>query len=145
VNTYEDLYKAVMDGRAKLAPPYTRDPGKSFFDQMLLDHYRQNSQAKIMGMDVITSPLCKRMVPARVHKDRGEMHRKNLNNSHLQHRVRPSTYHKRIQKKWNKRFGFVRRDVVFVIHDEVLCMSPEGLLALKQQAARDFPAVRIDL
>ena len=44
----------------------------------------------ILGIQVVTSPYCQRIVSLRQHKKR---------------RNQSAAYHRRIQKKWTKRFG----------------------------------------
>jgi len=65
----------------------------------LIDNFQpliQSRAPSLFGMRVFQSPLAK--APARKHKKRAWM---------------SANYHKRIQKKWNKRFGFVQCAYVF--------------------------------
>lgn len=65
-----------------LLPPVGIKSIKERFDDQL--------PMRFMGMRVIESPHAR--MPAKVHKRRGGM---------------SEAYHRRIQKKWNKRFGYV--------------------------------------
>ena len=60
----------------------------------LVDPFRL-SYPLVFGVDIRISPLCMRTesVPARLHKRK---------------RSQSASYHKRVQKKWLKRFGFTR-------------------------------------
>jgi hypothetical protein len=69
------------------------------FDTLFLPHdgiqaikarFDDQLPARFMGMRVFESPLAR--MPARVHKRRRGM---------------SEAYHRRVQKKWNKRFGYV--------------------------------------
>lgn len=54
----------------------------------------------ILGMEVVTSPYCQRIVSLRQHKKR---------------RNQSAAYHLRIQKKWTKRFGTRIEKVAYMI------------------------------
>lgn len=63
------------------------------------------------GLPIVTSPHCIRRVPSRVHDKRRHS----------------DTYHARIQKKWNKRFG-MREEPIFMLVDNhaVGLVQPRG-------------------
>lgn len=58
---------------------------------------------QLWGRRIYLTPLALRNESVRVHRDRGECRRHRL--FAMAYRWKPSAYHKRIQKKWDKRFG----------------------------------------
>jgi len=75
----------------------------------------------IFGISVLSNPLCERLVPIKVHKES---------------RSNSTTYHKRIQKKWNKRYGMKKElYAIFVASpifgNEAFIMHPKALALLK--------------
>jgi hypothetical protein len=91
---------------------------------------------KFMGLEVRTSPLCTRTVPVRQHKDRGCVVRVRFFNCLR----KPSPYHIRVQKKWNKRFGFKEEKYMMVIGRNVVLVHPETLQMLTMEMS-EFQAV----
>lgn len=73
--------------------------------------WHRGSIAAWMGMPVRESPYATTRHPARVHK-----HRRN----------QTEQYHRRIQKKWIKRWGYVEAPAIFVIDESVLAIGPRG-------------------
>lgn len=63
------------------------------------------------GVDVRESPLACSTKPARAHKRR---------------RNQTARYHTRIQKKWNKRFGMVKKPAAFMIDTSLLLLPFSG-------------------
>lgn len=42
----------------------------------------------------------------------------------MEHKLKPRmklSYHNRIQKKWNKRFGFVKKPAMFKVGNKIVC------------------------
>src|SRR5688500_3832417 len=76
---------------------------------------KSSGRGTLMGMDVHVSPLCVSQVPVREHKAKGT-----------------TAYSKRIQKKWNKRFGFKQvQDVYIVNGGRSVFMHPEAFAKLR--------------
>lgn len=75
------------------------------------------------GLPIIISPMCRVPMPARKHIDRGEMRRNRFFARPFLHK--PSAYHKRIQKKWVKRFGMSEGDVLHITSTAAF-MSRQG-------------------
>lgn len=82
---------------------------------------------QVYGLKVYVSPLCGLTFPTRLHKDRGDRFRKNRTFS-----MPPSNYHKRIQKKWNKRYGFQHFPDVVMATDDIVRVSPQILNELRE-------------
>jgi len=75
----------------------------------LFDNRLQNL-AMLNGMRVVESPMAMTSEPVRKHK----LTRAQL--KHLEkHMPKGITYHDRIQKKWNKRFGFKQVPGFFIV------------------------------
>lgn len=75
----------------------------------------------LFGMRVHESPFCTLPVPNREHKRR---------------RGQSASYHARVQKKWNKRFGMRRQPAAFVINGDALGMPMlNGLFVHPEYAA----------
>lgn len=72
----------------------------------------------IGGVNVTVSPLAIRRVSVRKHKDRGEIHTGRLFRGGAVYR--PSAYHLRIQKKWDKRFGVKDEPCILHVNSHVL-------------------------
>ena len=75
----------------------------------------------IFGIKIFESPYCNRIVSVRKHKKR-----------HNQ----SETYHRRVQKKWTKRFGTRIEKVAYLIGGQVfgremLIMHPEHVAILR--------------
>lgn len=59
---------------------------------------------------VFEHPLCNRIVPNKVHKRR---------------RGQSAAYHRRVQKKWNKRYGTHEEQVAFFINSSLFSLQAE--------------------
>lgn len=75
------------------------------------------------GLKVYLNDLLIRDEPVRKHKDRGEVRRNRLFKGFI---AKPSGYHKRVQKKWLKRYG-TKRVPFYIIHGQSnsVFMHPE--------------------
>ena len=71
----------------------------------------------INGLEVKSNSLCleKTNDPLMVHKNN----------------TKPS-YHKRIQKKWLKRFGYVMKPCMFIVNNRILMCHPSLLKELRK-------------
>ena len=69
----------------------------------------------MLGMKVVESPLANMTVPNRKHKRRRWMSEK---------------YHKRIQKKWTKRFGTHQEPCAILFNPSILGMPLQEMMAL---------------
>lgn len=75
----------------------------------------------LFGIPVFASPFCNRIVSVRQHKKR---------------RNQSATYHRRVQKKWTKRFGTKVEKVAYLIGgnalgNQSLVLHPEHLVMLR--------------
>ncbi len=66
------------------------------------------SNDRIAGLRVLSSPHAATTKPARPHKKR---------------RNQSDSYHARIQKKWNRRFGFVKAPAAFMVDTSAFAFS----------------------
>lgn len=69
----------------------------------------------LFGIKVVESPLCEMTVPARKHR---------------KGRCQSEAYHRRIQKKWLKRFGTKKEKVAFMFNPAALGLPGEQSFAL---------------
>lgn len=102
------------------------------------------------GMRVIESPYATVSTPVRTHK----LTRSQL--KHLEkHMFKGITYHDRIQKKWNKRFGFKQVPGCFIIDhskiefgydngEKVIVAHPSVVKALKEHKESDSKTGPVD-
>lgn len=79
----------------------------------------------IFGIKIHASPYCNRIVSVRQHKKR---------------RNQSETYHRRVQKKWTKRFGTRTEKVAYFISGQVfgremIVMHPEHVALLTNFSA----------
>jgi hypothetical protein len=85
----------------------------------------------LFGMRIITNPLCRREVPVREHKER---FRTVSYSSGLIKQVQVpacrGNYHKRIQKKWIKRYGTKVVDEFFMLGKDTVVMHPDTLATI---------------
>lgn len=84
------------------------------------------SAGTIFGIPVHIIPdhLARMTRPARVHRDRGK----------------PSPYHLRIQKKWNKRYGFITENRVYFIRgprERVMVIGEGHYATIIEEAKRE--------
>ena len=83
------------------------------------------------GLPVYLSVLCIRKVPARAHKERMRAFNFDCGGMPLSGTApAPGGYHKRVQKKWNKRYGFKDAFCAYVTPDAIY-MHPEQWARIK--------------
>ncbi len=70
---------------------------------------------ELFGLRVVSSPLCEQPVPVRKHKKR---------------RNQTEAYHRRVQKKWVKRFGIKTEHVAFMINPRIVGLWGAPMLAM---------------
>lgn len=91
---------------------------------------------KLFGIDVYESPLCTRRVPVKQHKSKAALGRY------------PGVYSERIQKKWNKRYGFKIENVMYMVGDSTVMMHRddiEDLMKETRHALRGLPVTGVIL
>lgn len=82
----------------------------------------------ILGIKVVTSPYCQQIVSVRQHKQR---------------RNQSLAYHRRIQKKWTKRFGTRTEKVAYMISGSALrpdrmVVHPDHMAMLRDMGSNDL-------
>jgi hypothetical protein len=98
------------------------------FNFMLANGLMPKPSMRFMGIDVYESPLCTRRVPVKPHKF-GKDHRRRA-------------YHLRIEKKWNKRYGFKVENVMYMIGNNIVMMHMDDAKSLKKEAEQAFGGLR---
>lgn len=98
------------------------------------------SAGTIFGIPVhiIPDDIARVTRPARAHRDRGKVigHRL-FSNGYVR---KPSPYHLRIQKKWNKRYGFITENRVYFMREpreRMMVMGESHYAAIIEQAKLD--------
>ena len=100
--------EAQIEGRDD-REAFGRDVRKSGFDALEI---RRMGAFMGIPMHVVPDDITRVTLPVKEHKDRGELRRHRLFGNFV---YRPSGYHNRIQKKWNKRYGFKTVDRVYFL------------------------------
>jgi hypothetical protein len=102
-----------------------RDNEESFFLMSPGRRGKSNLVGTMMGLPVFISPLCASTEPVREHKQAMRKVRVEQHPLFGPFAVLPrdkGCYHKRIQKKWNKRFGTKVVDHIYV-HSNAIVIS----------------------
>lgn len=71
----------------------------------------------INGMPIKESPMAMERVPAKKHRVSIGMKK---------------SYHHRIQKKWNKRYGYTYQPCAYILNNQVIVAHPDVIKALRQ-------------
>lgn len=102
-------------------PMFAGEAQAMFFEAPRLKPWRPQSFDTLFGVPIRESYMATKREPARVH---------------VQRRGQTMRYHLRIQKKWNKRFGFVSTPGAYMIDGSVIGQRGEMLMVHPTIAAK---------